>query len=93
MEEIFEVILELIFDGVFDAAASRRVPLPLRILCALIVTAAFGAVILLLIIGGIRCLHSDELTNGVVPAVLLFAAAAGFFAALILRVAKYYKSR
>ncbi|MDE6727398.1 MAG: hypothetical protein K2J80_05595, partial [Oscillospiraceae bacterium] len=63
------------------------------ILCALIVTAAFGAVFLLLIISGNHCLYSDELTNGIVPAVLLFAAAAGFFAALIWRVAKYYKSR
>ncbi len=93
LEGLFEVLLEIIIDGALDAASSRRVPLPLRILAAVIVVGVFGGIVFLMIFGGIRCLSDDELTNGVVLAVILFAFAAFIAGAIIWKFIKAYKSR
>lgn len=93
LEGLFEVLLEIIVDGAIDAASSRRVPLPFRIIAAIIVVGLFGGIVFLMIFGGIRCLSDDELTNGVVLAVILFAFAAFIAGAIIGKFIKAYKSR
>lgn len=90
---LFEVLFEIIVEGAFDAASSRRVPLPLRILAAVIVVGLFGGIVFLMIFGGIRCLNDEEITNGVVLAVILFAFAAFIAGVLVWKFIKAYKSR
>lgn len=93
LEGLFEVLFEIIVEGAFDAASSRRVPLPLRILAAVIVVGLFGGIVFLMIFGGIRCLNDEEITNGVVLAVILFAFAAFIAGVLVWKFIKAYKSR
>lgn len=54
MDIFFEFLLEIVVDGAFEvtSSGSRRVPLPLRILCLLIVIAVFGGIIVLMIFCG-----------------------------------------
>lgn len=92
-EGLFEILFEIIFEGAIGAASSKRVPLPFRILAAVIVFALFGGVIFLIVFAGINCIHDEELTNGIVLAVILFAAAALLAGVLIWRGVKFYKSR
>lgn len=93
LEGLFEILFEIIVEGAFDAASSRRVPLPLRILAAVIVVGLFGGIVFLMIFGGIRCLNDEELTNGVVLAVILFAFAAFIAGAVIWKFFKAYNNR
>ncbi len=62
MELLFEIIFEIIFDGVFEVASSdsRRVPVPLRIICVLIVVAVFGGILALMITCGISLWKDGE---------------------------------
>lgn len=93
LEGLFEVLIEIIVEGAFDAASSRRVPLPLRILAAIIVLGVFGGLIFLMIFGGVCCLNDEELTNGIIPAAILFAAAALIAGAVIWKFVKAYRKR
>lgn len=54
MELLFEIIFEIIFEGAIEVASSdsRRIPVPLRILCVLIVVAVFGGILALMIFCG-----------------------------------------
>lgn len=95
MEELFEMIFELIFEGALDVATSesKRIPLPLRIICGVISVALIGGVIFLIVFCGIASLNSDELTNGIIPAVFCFAAAAFLVGGLIWKAVKYFRGR
>lgn len=93
LEGLFEVLFEMIVEGAFDAASSRRVPLPLRILAAVVVLGIFGGLVFLMIFGGVCCLNDGELTNGVVLAVIMFAFAAFVAGAVIWKFFKAYKNR
>lgn len=93
LEGLFEFLFEIIVEGAFDAASSRRVPLPLRIIAAVIVLGVFGGLIFLMIFGGVCFLNDEELTNGIVPAVTLFAGAALIAGAVIWKFVKFYKNR
>lgn len=95
MEGLFEMIFELIFEGALDVATSesRRVPLPLRIICGVISVALIGGVLFLIVFCGVASLNSDELTNGVIPAVLCFTAAAILVAGLIWKTVKCFRGR
>lgn len=95
MEELFEMIFELIFEGALGVATSesRRVPLPLRIICGVISVALIGGVLFLIVFCGVACLNSDELTNGIIPAVFCFAVAAIFVGVLIWKTVRYFRGR
>ena len=52
MDDFIELILELILDGAIEAAGSKRVPTPVRILlAAIILILVFGVCGLLIYIG------------------------------------------
>lgn len=93
MEFLFEIIFEVIVDGALELSTSRRVPIPLRILATVLVVGIFGGVIFLIVLGGIGCLYSEEITNGIVLAVLLFVFAGVIAGVMIWRFAKFYRSR
>ncbi len=93
MDEIFEAIFEMIFDGLTETAENKRVPFPLRVLAGVLVAALFGAVIFALAFTGICCLHDEDLSNKIVPAMLFFALAAGLAAVLIWRTVKFFRDR
>lgn len=88
MEEIFEFIFEIIIEGTVELAKSRHVPLPLRILAALLVTALYGGVIFLVVWGGLACFNNADINGGKTLGVLLFIAAAGLTGGVIRQVVK-----
>jgi len=52
LDDFIELILELILDGVIEAAGSKRVPMPVRIILAsMILALVFGVCGLLVYIG------------------------------------------
>lgn len=93
MEEIFEIIFEIIIEGTVELAKSRRVPLPLRILAALLVTALYGGVIFLIVWAGLAAFNSSELNGGKTLGVVLFIAAAGITGGVIWQVVRTARRR
>lgn len=93
MDEILEAIFEVIFEGLTEAAASKRVPIPVRVIAGVIVSALIGGVIFAFTFAGICFLRDDDLSNNIVLAVLFFALAAGFTAAFIYRIVKFFRNR
>ena len=93
MEILFEIIFEVLVDGAFELSTSRHVPIPLRILATVLTVGIFGGVIFLVVFGGICCIQSKEITNGIVLAVFLFVAAGAITGVLIWRFVKFYRSR
>lgn len=91
MEILFEILFEIIVEGVLEAATNRRVPLPVRIVAAVIVVGLFGGVIFLIVFAGVLCLRSED--NLIAVAVILFLLAAFIAGALIRKVVKFYKNR
>lgn len=74
LDDIIELILELILDGMAEAAGSKKVPMPIRItlgaILALLVLALFG---LLLYVG----INSDSVVLIVLSVILIAAAIIG----------------
>lgn len=91
MELLFEIIFEIIFEGAFETATSesRRVPLPLRILCMLIVVAVFGGILALMIFCGAVLWRDGEF----LLSALMFVLTAGIAGVLIWRFVKTSRSR
>lgn len=89
MEFLFEIIFEIVVEGAIEATSEKRVPMPLRIIAAVIVVGLFGGVIFLMIFTGFICLRNDE--KGM--AVLMFLLAAITFVGLTLKAVKVFKNR
>lgn len=52
VDDIIEVVLELILDGAIEAAGSKKVPMPIRILAAgIVLVFALGLICLLFWVG------------------------------------------
>lgn len=83
MDVIFEFLFEIIFEGVIELAKSRRIPLPFRILAAVIIIALYGGIIFLIVWAGIGCFYSTDINGGKTLGVLLFIVAAGLTGAVI----------
>ena len=60
MELLFEIILELVFEGVTSSVSNKRVPLPVRIIAGIIVIGLFGGAAFLIIYASIVCFNSTE---------------------------------
>lgn len=93
MDVLFEFIFEIIFEGTIELAKSRHVPLPLRILAAVIIIALYGGVIFLIVWTGIGCFHSTDFNGGKTLGVLLFIAAAVLTGAVIWQFFKALRRR
>lgn len=61
MEILFEILLELIFDGMCEATKSKKVPIPIRIISAVFIALLFLAVVLLIAFVGIIAVKSNVL--------------------------------
>lgn len=86
MELLFEIIFEIVIEGAFETATSesRRVPIPLRILCVLIVIAVFGGVLALMIFCGTVLWKDGEF----LLSALMYVLTAGIAGVLIWRFVK-----
>ena len=63
---LFELILELIIIGPFDGATSKKVPMPVRIISAVIFFLIFGGVIGLIAYLGISALIDKRIIAGII---------------------------
>lgn len=91
MDILFEFFLEIIVEGALAATSSRRVPMPLRILAAVLVVGVFGGAVFLIAFTGALLLRSED--NMIALAVLMFLIAALVAGVLIWKVVKFYKNR
>ena len=72
LDDIIEILLELIFDGMIDATGSKKVPMPIRIALGILLPAiVVGVCGLLLYIG----INSGSILLIIISVVLLAAAA------------------
>ena len=76
MELLIEAICDLVIEGTIGLSKSKKVPMPIRILCAVFLFLVFAAVIFLIGFIGVSILR-EKLWGGI--AILLFDA---FLAAL-----------
>ena len=74
MEIIFEVLFEFILEGSMGAVGDKKVPMPLRILAALILFIVFGGIIGGLIYLGISDSSPVALIFGLVILVIVILA-------------------
>jgi hypothetical protein len=65
-EFLFEFILELIIIGQFDGATSKKAPMPVRIISAVIFFLIFGGVIGLIAYLGISALIDKRIIAGII---------------------------
>lgn len=91
MEFLFEIIFEIVVEGAIAATSEKRVPLPLRIIAAVVVVGLFGGVLFLIIFTGILCLQGKDKQPAV--AVLMFLIAAVFVAGMTYKAIKFYKNK
>lgn len=91
MEFLFEIVLEIIFEGAFEIASEtdKRVPMPLRILCVLLVIVVCGGAAFLMIFFGVMCLRSGD--TGF--AVFLLAMGAFFVVAFAWKIVKFFRKQ
>ena len=75
MDMLIEILLEIIIEGALEAAESKKVPMPVRILLAAGVVLIFGAVVGML------------LWNGVIRKSLLLIICGVLFLALVILLA------
>ena len=54
MEIIFEILFEIIVDGSLNTVSDKKIPLPLRILAAIVLLIVYGGLVCLCLFWGIR---------------------------------------
>ncbi len=64
MEFLFEMILELVLEGSFEASKSKNVPKPVRVLLAALVVLFFTAAIGIMVLAGILMIRDDSPLGG-----------------------------
>ena len=93
MDIIFEIIFEILFEGTFELAKSKRIPVPLRILAAVLLVGVYGGIIFLIVWAGIGCFRTTEFNNGKILGVLLIITAAGLNVAVVWQFIKMFRHR
>lgn len=89
LEALFEGLIEFIFEGLTSTSESKRVPILLRILAALLVLLLFGGVSGLMIYAGIMLLKENNITAGI----FMFVIAAFVWGFAIWKFVKVFRSR
>lgn len=87
LEALFEILIEIIFEGLSGTAKGRRVPLPVRILCALLLVSFVAAVVGLIVFCGIILIKDYSVIAGVV----ILAVAAVLCGGLVWKFVKTYR--
>lgn len=54
MEIIFEILFEIIVDGSLNTVSDKKIPLPLRILAAIVLLIVYGGLVYLCLFWGIH---------------------------------------
>lgn len=89
LEALFEVIIEIVFEGLSGTAKSKRVPLPLRILAALLLLIIVAGVVGLIVFCGIILIKDYSVIAGVV----ILAVAAVLCGGLVWKFIKTFRDR
>lgn len=93
MEDIIEVLIENLFEGAVDvidtASISSRLPVGLRIACAVMLFLFFGGVFGLMIFVGVMLIKEDGLW---LPGIIMFAIAAFIPGYLIYKFRKIFNT-
>lgn len=91
MDILFEFVFEIIVEGAFEVATSesRRVPVPLRILCMLFIVVLFGGITFMVIFCGVILARDGNW----VLAILLFAVAVLFIGGLVRKIIGFSRKR
>ena len=71
MEVLIEALFELVIEGTIGLSKSRKVPMPIRILCGVLIVTVFAAVVFVIGFVGISILK-ENLWGGI--AILIFDA-------------------
>lgn len=85
MDILFEIIICVIFEGIYAGANSKKVPMPLRILLAIVIVVPLFAIIVLLLWAAVEY---KSILFGAVDAVVLLG-----FAAMVTKLIKSLKQR
>lgn len=86
MDLLFEIIFGIVFEGIFEASTSKKVPVPIRIMAAVLTAVVFLSVIALIAFMGI-VYFKDNTFLGIL--LLLFDIV--LVALLIRKIMKYMK--
>ncbi len=89
LEALFEGLIEFIFEGLTSTSESKRVPILLRILAALLVLLLFGGVSGLMVYAGIMLLKEKAMIAGI----FMFVIAALVWIYAIWNFVKVYRNR
>ena len=71
MEVLIEALFELVIEGTIGLSKSKKVPMPIRILCGVLIVTVFAAVVFVIGFVGISILK-ENLWGGI--AILIFDA-------------------
>lgn len=88
MDILFEFLFELVFEGMMETAKSKKVPMVIRIIAGILVSAFFLAVIGVIVLIGILSFKDNKPFS-----VIMFILAIIFTIALILKIVKYIKKK
>lgn len=89
LEALFEGLIEFIFEGLTSTSESKRVPILLRILAALLVLLLFGGVSGLMVFVGIMLMKENHIIAGI----FMFVIAALVWVYAIRKFVKVFRSR
>lgn len=94
MEDLFEVLIENLFEGAVDvidtASTSNRLPVGVRIVCAVMLFLFLGGAFGGIIFTGVMLIVEDGLW---LPGIIMFAIAALMLGYLIYKFRKIFNSR
>lgn len=88
MDILFEFLFELVFEGMMETAKSKKVPMVIRIIAGVLVSAFLLAVIGVIVLVGILSFKDNKPFS-----VIMFILAIIFTIALILKIVKYIKKK
>lgn len=89
LEALFEILIEIIFEGLSGTAKSKHVPLPLRILCAMLLVIFVAAVVGLIVFCGVILIKDYSVIAGAI----VLAVAAVLCGGLVWKFIKTFRDR
>lgn len=79
-ELVFEVIFEIIFEGSLEIGTSRKVPVPVRILAALIFGLVTGGFLVMLLLIAVQIMKQNAVLGWLFVLLVLFLAGCAIYA-------------
>lgn len=66
MDLLIELVMEIVFEGTFELAAGKRVPMPVRILCGVLVALIYIAGVGVMLLCGVLVIKDGNTVPGIV---------------------------